>query len=409
MPSGVTREGGHGPASGGGTVGTSGILAIDQYAVLGGGQRLLLDVIRDQVSTGTAVTLALPDEGPVSEAARAMGAETVTYDLSSLPAGSKPAGSLFRYLRESWLAAGQLASVAKARSVSLLYVNGPRCLLPSVLAARRCGLPVVAAIHLIHDRWLERRLLTTCMQSETVKAVTFCSQFALEPFKASIGSKGRVLWNWVSDDFLSRPSGRAASRDRMGLSDEDVVVGVLGRLSRNKGQAELVLGLRGVLRAKPNVHLAIAGGTDFENPCFEEELKRLVRDSSLERQILFLGPVSDSIGFLDALDVLVVPSQWEEPFGLVAIEGMARSLPVVATKSGGLDEIIDDRATGLLVSKDPESLGLAISALIEDPASRERMGASGRMRVERLFQSRERLAELRKVLLQAGLAGPVTE
>ena len=138
-------------------------------------------------------------------------------------------------------------------------------------------------------------------------------------------------------------------------------------------------------------------------------MKRLVRDSSLERQILFLGPVSDSIGFLDALDVLVVPSQWEEPFGLVAIEGMARSLPVVATKSGGLVEIIDDRATGLLVSKDPESLGLAISALIEDPASRERMGASGRMRVERLFQSRERLAELRKVLLQAGLAGPVTE
>lgn len=374
------------------------MLAVDQFAVLGGGQRLLLDVVGDQVSHGAVVILALPAEGPVADSARAKGATTVSFSLPALPSGSKPVVAMLRYLAGSWSAARQLTRVARAGRVGVFYVNGPRCLLPSVVAARRCGLPVVAAIHLVHHRWIERRVLLLCLRSSTVVAVTFCSQVALEPFKDSLDLKAKVLWNWVSDEFFARPSERASARRELGFGEGDVVVGVLGRLSPNKGQAELIRGLRGPLRERQGLRLVVAGGTDFEDPRFSADLRRLARDADLERQILFLGPVSDSVRFLDALDILVVPSQWEEPFGLVAAEGMARSLPVVATMSGGLVEVVEDGVTGVLTSKDPYSLAHAVMMLVDDRVARRRMGAKGRLRAERLFRSQDRLAALRTLL-----------
>jgi len=80
-----------------------------------------------------------------------------------------------------------------------------------------------------------------------------------------------------------------------------------------------------------------------------------------------------------------VPSLWEEPFGLVAVEGMARALPVVATRSGALPEIVDQGTTGFVVGRDPSELRTAVARLVGDPELRRAMGAAGRRRVEDRF------------------------
>lgn len=77
----------------------------------------------------------------------------------------------------------------------------------------------------------------------------------------------------------------------------------------------------------------------------------------------------------------VVPSVWPEPFGQVALEAMARGRPVVASAVGGLRDAVVDGETGLLVPPgDPDALGRALRALLDDPARRARMGAAGRRR-----------------------------
>ena len=92
---------------------------------------------------------------------------------------------------------------------------------------------------------------------------------------------------------------------------------------------------------------------------------------------------SEIMALYGQADICVVPSVWEEPFGLVAIEGMAAYLPVCASRVGGLKGIVQDKETGLLFEAgDSAELALHLNRLLDDPALRKRMGEAGRRRVE---------------------------
>jgi len=100
------------------------------------------------------------------------------------------------------------------------------------------------------------------------------------------------------------------------------------------------------------------------------------------RSLGWLTP-EETIRAYSASRIVVVPSVWHEPFGLVAVEAMAASRPVVASRTGGLADIIVDGETGLLVPpNDPAALADAIARLLAEPDTRARMGAAGRLRAE---------------------------
>ncbi len=81
-----------------------------------------------------------------------------------------------------------------------------------------------------------------------------------------------------------------------------------------------------------------------------------------------------------------MPSRWEEPFGLVAVEAALMARPVVASRVGGLAEVVADGETGLLVDKeDPAALARAVTHLLKNPATAERMGQAARRRARELF------------------------
>jgi len=101
----------------------------------------------------------------------------------------------------------------------------------------------------------------------------------------------------------------------------------------------------------------------------------LSAESGHAGRVTFGGAV-DALEFLDALDVLVVPSLWEEPFGLVAVEGMARRLPVVATRSGALPELVAD--AGLVAdAARPEEIAGALARVLADGGLRAELRRRG--------------------------------
>jgi glycosyltransferase involved in cell wall biosynthesis len=151
-------------------------------------------------------------------------------------------------------------------------------------------------------------------------------------------------------------------------------------------------GLMPLLSAHPRLKLFVAGGADFEDPAEEASVTALA--AQVPEHVTVTGAMVDSREFLDAMDVLVVPSLWEEPFGLVAVEGMARSLPVVATRSGGLQEIVEHGVTGFIVDKDARALREAVEPLLTDPVLRARMGEAGRDRVERMFHPQTQMGRI---------------
>jgi len=108
----------------------------------------------------------------------------------------------------------------------------------------------------------------------------------------------------------------------------------------------------------------------------------------LEARVRFLGHREDIAEVLAALDVLLMPS-WEEPFGRVAVEGMALGIPVVATKVGGPAEVIDDGYDGLLLPpKRPEMWASRVQELLADGDLRSRIGQRARRKASRFSVGR---------------------
>lgn len=165
-----------------------------------------------------------------------------------------------------------------------------------------------------------------------------------------------------------------------GREGEDFVIGTVGRIQdvkNHKGLVEAFALLRAMLPQR-RLRLAIVG----DGPLFDA-LQRQVRDAGLEDAVWLPGSRTDIPELMRSFDVFALPSI-AEGTPVTILEAMATGLPVVASRVGGIPEVVDDGATGLLVPpSDAQALADALAAYATDPALAARHGAAGRQRVER--------------------------
>lgn len=192
------------------------------------------------------------------------------------------------------------------------------------------------------------------------------------------------------------------------------VVTLVGRLQPWKGQDRL-LAAQALLRDRGHViHLVIVGGDSWElSPDYASSLPRLIDRLGLGDAVTMTGQVPDAGPYIDQADILVNASD-PEPFGIVLLEGMARSVAVVAVNSGGPAEFIDDRKTGMLAhSGEPSALADALEPLLVSPALRQALARAGHERFmhefteaalcERFFGELETLTRQRRNGVRAGV------
>lgn len=175
-------------------------------------------------------------------------------------------------------------------------------------------------------------------------------------------------------------------RSEFGLSGR-IVIGLIGRTSAEKGQAQFLDALERLAPEHPDITALIVGEGDQL-----EALKARVASSTLKGRVVFTGARNDIPDIVKSLDIQVVPSLWLEASPAVVKEAMAMNVPVIASRVGGVDEIIEDGVSGLLIPPgDVSALYAALKRLLDDPALRTRLGC-GRHRVVDLF-SDDRLVE----------------
>ena len=216
-----------------------------------------------------------------------------------------------------------------------------------------------------------------------------------------LSNKIEVIYNGITPGEPTPKEEVWAFRKGLGVGEDDVLLVLVGRINRWKGQhlflnaAEILLeqGVKGVV-------FCIIGGPPQGQAYFRDELQAAVAESPAKACIHLLDYKEKIRVVWDSCDIAVVPSTEPEPFGMVALEAMASGKPVVAARHGGLAEIVLQRKTGLLFEpNDAQALAAALASLIADKALRESMGATGRMRLEsdfsltRYVQSFERLYE----------------
>jgi glycogen(starch) synthase len=157
----------------------------------------------------------------------------------------------------------------------------------------------------------------------------------------------------------------------------------IGRLAREKGFDLLIEAFSFIAARYPNLALKIIGDGS-ERPVLEKQAIEL----GLKARVEFAGSIPNEVipEYINRACLVVVPSRYQEPFGLVAVEAARMARPVVAANVGGLAEIVVDRETGLLVEMDnSRALADAIVFLVSQPERAEEMGRAGRVRVEREF------------------------
>jgi glycosyltransferase involved in cell wall biosynthesis len=196
-------------------------------------------------------------------------------------------------------------------------------------------------------------------------------------------------------DYDAFQTARASLPCARPLSDvEWPIVGVVGRLAREKGHQYLIAAMPDMLAYAPKTQLRIVGAGPME-----AELRAQVRRLSLPPQVTFVGYQRNVYAELARMDILFVPSL-SEAYPIVILEGMAMGLPVVGAQVGGIPEVIADGETGLLVPpRDASALAQAFKYLLSHPETGRRMGQRGQEKAlsdfhpSRFIADHERLYE----------------
>ncbi|MFN2521102.1 MAG: glycosyltransferase family 4 protein [Candidatus Limnocylindria bacterium] len=277
-----------------------------------------------------------------------------------------------------------------------------------VRAARAAGVPVVIRTEHLPN------VMTDPAQQRTYTAMsrlvdrTICVSGGVARSYAAVGvprSGLRVVHNGVAS-----PEPRAGARRgrALGLPRGSRLLLSVGRLTAQKGHADLIRALPLVLQAAPDVHLAIAG-----SGALEAELRTLTRSLGLDGRVRLLGQRDDVPDLMLAAALVVLPSRFEG-LPLAALEAMALGRAVIGTRVCGMSEAVKDRVTGRLVPVGrPGALGAAIVDALEDDAMRASWESAARARFTERFTAARMAAQIARVYrefaeLRARSAEPLT-
>jgi len=180
-------------------------------------------------------------------------------------------------------------------------------------------------------------------------------------------------------DFERSP--RESVYDEFGIPHSRRLVGLVGRVCRDKGQIELIDAMKSVRKDHPDAHVMFVG---LVEEAFRGDVDEAIARNGLQDHVTITGVRHDIPRLLDSFTLSTLPS-YMETFGVAAIEAMARSKAVVATRVGALPEVVRHQQTGLLVDLRPNEIAEAVSYLLENNGVRDEMGWQGRNLVEQKF------------------------
>jgi len=269
---------------------------------------------------------------------------------------------------------GDLVSLARERGARILHVHGYAAADFGRLAARAVGAKLVLHEHFadpgmpayqaVADRLLSGRTDGAIAVSRSTREFLVKQRFVPE-------DRVRLIWNGAPlDEFAPVPRDRARRvRRELGLADDAVVVGTIGRLNAQKGHRFLLDAAARLLPRRPGTRVLVAGDGDLMG-----ELRGQAAALGIAGQVVFAGHRTDVPDLLGALDVFCISSLYEGT-PLALFEAMAAGKAIVSTSVDGCREVLEDGVTGVLVSPaDGAALAEGLDRVLGDEALRASLG-----------------------------------
>ncbi len=327
------------------------ILYVNHTGHVSGAERVLINTLRTLDQRRYEPIVACPSYGGLADEVGRLGVKSIPMPLIQARFAWRP-DKLLLSAANIAEAVRTLRNTIRTVAPHLIHANSVRAGIVATLAAAGMRTSVIWHVHDTlprHPLSTAVRALILCARHTYVIAV---SDATGRRFRGHfpIAGKIRTIHNGIDlGQFTGSASSRRIYREKLGLSDEDFLVCAIGQICERKGLLGLVDAVRRSLTEAPNINLAIVGRVVFLHEAgYLDELLGAVRAWGIEDRVHFYGEVHDVPGVLHSSDLMVLNSR-DEPFGLVVVEAMACGTPVLATRVGGIPEIIEDTSNGWLV------------------------------------------------------------
>jgi glycosyltransferase involved in cell wall biosynthesis len=359
------------------------ILFYDHVAKLSGGEILLWHLASNLDREKFLPVVVLGEEGPLRDQLKAAGIEThvlaMPGDIQNTRKDDLNKGGILKKLA-SLSAFGayiwKLRGFIRRRGVDIVHTNSLKTDIIGGIAGKLARKPVIWHVHdCIDTAYLPNAavILFRALARRLPDHVISVSRAVQKTLHLPPSFPATVVHNGIP---CQEP-----------LSQEDAqgggpLIGIVGRIARWKGQHIFIRAAAQIRERFPAARFQIVGGALFGEDDYWDELHELTRQLDMQDVVEFTGFRSDVSNLLAKFDVFVHASTSPEPFGIVILEAMMERKPVVATRGGGVPDIVRDGETGLLVPMDDvDSLSKAILKLLDSPQTMKSMGDAGRQRV----------------------------
>ena len=361
------------------------ILFLEQQSWLGGAQRVL-EATLDSIDGVYNAIVSFPEPGSFRAALERRQIETIDLPIGSYAPGRKSLLQKAAFVWRSVYCGLKLAAFIRRKRIALIYINGPRCLPAGVLAAWLTARPTIFHLHLILERRLDLYLARLC--SRRVSRIVACSEAAAGSL---LGNDARLT---PTTQVLYNPLRRSAepgvvSVRRSDARDGRITVGVVGRITERKGH-HLLLQAVGQLPAhlRDRIQLLVVGATApgcASDLRYARYLSNEAARLGLQNQIVWTGHQTELASHYASMDVMVHPAL-AEAMCIAILEALDSGIPVIASRTGGIPEVVEDGFNGLLVSvEDRNALVEALTLFLTNDEIRARLRTGARQGVDQRF------------------------
>ncbi len=343
-----------------------------------GAERVVLNLAGDK-NVDTVVGAVKNQHNPhleIIDEAKRLGLKTAVFESSG---------------RFDFKAISEVAKFICENKIDILHTHNYKSDIVGLLAARAAKSPIIATAHGFTGA------------SRAVNFYESVDRFILKKFFCRVIVvnedvfpgllKKDIIANGIDlQMFNSEASGRDEFRKKFGINENDIVIGTIGRLSREKNQMLFLKAARDILQTRKDMKFVIVG----DGP-EERTLKAFVRQNNMDGNVIFTGLIKNVVPVYKSFHIFVLTST-TEGVPLTILEAMASKVPVVATRVGGIGQMIQHQKTGLLIdSGDVKGLVGCINRLSNEPLTVKMMIDQAYIHVAKEFSIDTMQAKYRKV------------
>jgi len=364
------------------------VLYINHSSQISGAEVVLINLLNLVKQKNVYPIVILPQNGKLAKKIRK---EKIQVEIVPIPFLVRTCNPLIliNYFINYFLFSKSFYKIIKKYQIRIIHANSFQAAFYSLLVAKLLKIPLVWHMHDILSYRLFNKIFIKLTSFGVSKIICVSEAVKVNLTIFGVNSeKCKVIYNSINrSEFLNTNVIYGKFRKEYNISQDTILIGIIGQIAEWKGQEIFLNSISKVLIKFSKVKFIIVGDVISEKEeKYKKTLKKFIEKNNLEKVVFFTGFREDISQIITDLNIIVHTSIKPDPLPTIIIEGMALGKPVIATDVGGVRELITPNLNGLIIPpKDSQKLSQAILKMLSNPKLIKKMGKEGMMIADKKF------------------------